>query len=124
MIPFNEYQQWKRTENLALECFNKLYDIGINPESYVQWIYTENFDVNENQIAKYINNGTAIINTSIGISTINSPFKENITTMVKSKAIKVSGEMVGMNLLLYQSSPFNFTKINRLKIPITNGSPK
>ena len=55
MIPFNEYQQWKRTENLALECFNKLYDIGINPESYVQWIYTENFDVNENQIAKYIN---------------------------------------------------------------------
>jgi len=55
MIPFNEYQQWKRTENLALECFNKLYDIGINPESYVQWIYSENFDVNENQIAKYIN---------------------------------------------------------------------
>jgi hypothetical protein len=38
-----------------LECFNKLYDIGINPESYVQWIYSENFDVNENQIAKYIN---------------------------------------------------------------------
>lgn len=55
MIPFNEYQQWKRTENLALECFNKLYDIGINPESYVQWIYSENFNVNENQIAKYIN---------------------------------------------------------------------
>ena len=53
MIPFNEYQQWKRTENLALECFNKLYDIGINPESYVQWIYSEDFNVNENQIAKY-----------------------------------------------------------------------
>ena len=55
MIPFNEYQQWKRTEKLALECFNKLYDIGINPESYVQWIYSEDFNVNENQIAKYIN---------------------------------------------------------------------
>ena len=60
----------------------------------------------------------------MGISTINSPFKENITTMVNNKAINVNGDMVGMNFLLYHASPFNFTKINLLKIPKTNGIPK
>ena len=66
----------------------------------------------------------AITKTSIGISTISSPFKENITIMVNSNAISVSGEMVGINLLVYQSSPLSFTNIKRDKIPSTNGMPK
>ena len=35
--------------------------------------------------------------TSSGMVTINSPFKLNITTIVKSNAISVSGLMRGMN---------------------------
>ena len=62
--------------------------------------------------------------TSIGISTINSPFSENITTIVNNRAIKVIGEIVGMNFFVYHSSPFNFTKISLLNIPITNGIPR
>ena len=45
----------------------------------------------------------AIIRTSIGISTINSPFNENIITIVNKSAINVKGEIVGMNFLLYHS---------------------
>ena len=49
---------------------------------------------------KYTKSGMAIIRTSIGISTINTPFNENITTMLNSNAIKVIGEMVGINLFV------------------------
>jgi len=45
---------------------------------------------------KYISKGIAIITTSIGISTMSSPFNENITTIVNSKAMSVSGEIFGM----------------------------
>lgn len=38
---------------------------------------------------------------SIGICTINSPLKENITTIIDKRAISVLGEMAGMNLLWY-----------------------
>ena len=73
---------------------------------------------------KYSSNGIEISNTSIGISTINSPFSENITTIVNNKAIKVMGEILGINTLLYHSSPLSLTKKNLLKIPIRNGMPK
>src|SRR5690606_19145588 len=53
-----------------------------------------------NIIEKYKSKGTAIINTSKGISTINSPFKENIMIIVNSKAIKVIGEILGINFLI------------------------
>ena len=36
----------------------------------------------------------------MGIATINSPFKENITTIVNKSAINVIGEIVGINVLL------------------------
>ena len=64
------------------------------------------------------------MSTSIGISTMSSPFRENITTIVNNKAINVKGEIAGINVLVYQSSPFNFTKTKRDKIPNTNGIPK
>ena len=66
----------------------------------------------------------AINTTSIGISTISAPFNENIITMVNNKAIKVNGEIAGINLFAYQSAPFSFTKIKRLKMPNKNGIPK
>ena len=66
----------------------------------------------------------AINSTSIGISTISAPFNENIITMVNKKAIKVNGEIEGINLFAYQSVPFSFTKIKRLNKPNKNGIPK
>ena len=60
----------------------------------------------------------------MGISTINSPFNENIITIVNRSATNVSGDILGINLSLYQSSPFNLTKIYLLKIPSKNGMPK
>ena len=68
--------------------------------------------------------GIEINKTSIGISTISSPFKENINTIVNNNAINVNGEILGINISLYQVSPFNFIRINRVKIPIRNGIPK
>ena len=65
--------------------------------------------------------GTAIIKISIGIFTINSPFNENMTTIVNNNAIKVIGEIVGMNFLVYHSSPFAFTNINLLNKPAKKG---
>ena len=39
----------------------------------------------------------AILKTSIGMDTIISPFKLNMTTIVNNKAIKVIGETKGIN---------------------------
>lgn len=44
--------------------------------------------------------------------------------MVNNKAIKVSGEMLGMNFSVYHFSPLRFTNITLLKIPSKNGNPK
>ena len=48
-------------------------------------------------MAKKITRGKAIRSTSSGKSTIISPFKLNITTIVNNKAIKVMGETKGIN---------------------------
>ena len=55
---------------------------------------------------------------------MSSPFKENINIIVNNNAISVNGEILGINFSLYQVSPFIFTRINRVKIPIKNGIPK
>jgi hypothetical protein len=47
--------------------------------------------------------------TSKGISTINSPFKENMTKIVNSKATNVVGKIGGINFSAYQVSPFALT---------------
>ena len=65
----------------------------------------------------------ATLITSKGSSKILSPFRLNINTIVKSKAYKVIGEITGMNFLLYQSIPFDFTKKCLLKNPAKNGIP-
>ena len=52
----------------------------------------------------------AMIKTSFGISTISSPFKENITAIVNNKAINVMGEMRGKNFSVYQVSPLELIK--------------
>ncbi len=44
--------------------------------------------------------------------------------MVNNKATSVMGEILGKNTVLYHSSPFAFTRINRLNIPNTKGIPK
>lgn len=54
--------------------------------------------------------GRATFTTSKGNSKILSPFRLNINTMVKSKANKVIGEMVGINFLLNHSRPFERIK--------------
>ncbi len=47
--------------------------------------------------------GIAILTTSMGSSTIYSPLSENMTNMVKSKAINVIGLILGMNSFSYHS---------------------
>ena len=66
----------------------------------------------------------AIKATSKGIFKIISPLSENIIKMVNSREFKVIGEIKGKNLLLYQSSPFAFTKISLLKNPNKKGIPR
>ncbi|MNC96604.1 hypothetical protein D3C83_140200 [compost metagenome] len=53
-----------------------------------------------------------------------SPFNENITTIVKSKAIRVIGLILGMNFFSYHSFDFNFSATNRVNIPARNGIPR
>jgi hypothetical protein len=47
-------------------------------------------------IRKYTNSGIAMSTTSNGMLMIYSPLRENITMIVKSKAINVSGEILGI----------------------------
>ena len=62
--------------------------------------------------------------TSNGSRIINSPFNENITYIVKSKATSVKGLIFGMNFLLYHSLFLIFINENRVIIPAKNGMPK
>ena len=65
-----------------------------------------------------------MIKTSIGILTINSPFNENIITIVNNRATRVIGEIVGINISVYHFSPFILTRNNLLNKPNKNGIPK
>jgi len=53
-----------------------------------------------------------------------SPFSENITMIVKSKAIKVTGLILGINFLSYQTLLLIRIRLNRLTIPAMNGMPR
>ena len=53
-----------------------------------------------------------------------SPLSENITTMVKSRATSVMGEIRGMKTFRYHSSPFSARSPKRLAIPAMNGMPR
>ena len=68
--------------------------------------------------------GTAILMTSIGILTIYSPFKENMTKIVNSNAIKVIGLILGINFFSYHSLPFNFSIENLVIMPPKKGIPR
>ena len=66
----------------------------------------------------------AIRMTSRGREIINSPFRENITKIVKSKNINERGAIRGMKRLSYQSLPLSRMPILRVLIPATNGIPR
>ena len=66
--------------------------------------------------------GKAIRSTSIGSSTIASPFNADITTMVSSNAINVIGPMRGRKTVSYQSRPLALTSTVRVRKPAANGN--
>jgi len=66
----------------------------------------------------------AIRTTSSGRRTIYSPFKENMITMVNSKAIKVSGLILGTNFSSYHSRPFAGSRKNLVRKPAVKGMPR
>ena len=74
--------------------------------------------------AKYMDSGMAILTTSSGTSTIYSPFSENITIMVKSRAMRVIGEIRGMNLFSYQLFPLDLTNVYLVIMPAMKGMPR
>ncbi len=68
--------------------------------------------------------GTAIRRTSSGSATILPPWVENITTMVKSRAMSVIGDIFGMNRSWYHSFDFTRRRANRVTNPAINGMPR
>ncbi len=66
----------------------------------------------------------AIRTTSNGSATMLPPCVENITTMVRSRAIRVIGEIFGMNRLWYHSFDFTRRSANRVRNPAMNGMPR
>ena len=62
--------------------------------------------------------------TSKGSATIYSPFKENMTTMVKSKAISVIGLILGMNFSWYHCFPLALISVKRVMTPAIKGMPR
>ena len=52
------------------------------------------------------------------------PWIENITTIVNSRAISVSGLMAGMNVARTTPGPPPSTSANRVSIPARNGMPR
>ncbi len=62
--------------------------------------------------------------TSNGNCTIISPFRENITTMVNSKAIKVIGLIFGMNFFSYHWRPLAFSMREAGEHPGDEGMPR
>ncbi len=66
----------------------------------------------------------AMRSTSSGISTIRSPLRLNMTKIVNSRAISVSGLMRGMNFCSYQSRPLVLSPMKRVSMPAMNGMPR
>lgn len=62
MISFNEYQQSKRTNILATECFNMLCDVGIDPNNFLEWLSKQDYQVDDVEIAKFITNNSSSLN--------------------------------------------------------------
>ena len=62
--------------------------------------------------------------TSSGSVMIRLPFRLNITTMVKSSAVSVSGEISGTKRELYFSFPTSFTPISLVNAPAMQGMPR
>ena len=62
--------------------------------------------------------------TSSGKPTMYSPFSENITTIVKRRAIRVSGLTRGMKLCSYHSRPRARTSAARVAKPARQGTPR
>src|SRR5665811_1984855 len=77
-----------------------------------------------NIMMKYKSSGTAILNTSMGSFTMYSPFKENMTIMVKSSPINAVGPSFFINTLSYQSFPLFFTRTDRVIMPAIKGIPR
>ena len=68
--------------------------------------------------------GIAIRITSIGIFTMYSPLRENITTMVNNNAMSVKGLILGTNLVSYHCLLLILISIKRVKNPDINGIPR
>ena len=62
--------------------------------------------------------------TSSGSRTIASPLIENITTIVNSRKIRVSGLIFGTKCSRYQALPLSSTRIFQVANPATNGTPR
>jgi hypothetical protein len=65
--------------------------------------------INKKQQCKVDKQRFAMMTTSKGIPIINSPFKENMTKIINSKATNVVGEIAGINFSDYEVSPFALT---------------
>jgi len=68
--------------------------------------------------------GIATRMTSKGNWTMYSPFKENITSIVKSRATRVMGLIRGMNFSSYHVRPLVFRPTNLEIIPAMKGIPR
>jgi hypothetical protein len=66
----------------------------------------------------------AIRTTSRGSVMIYSPFNENMTTMVKRRAMRVMGLILGTNTVSYHSFPFHGMSVKRVIIPPKKGMPR
>ena len=53
-----------------------------------------------------------------------SPFRENMTRMVKSRAIKVIGLILGMNFCSYHSRPNVYKPMSLERTPAMKGIPR
>ncbi|OPY13990.1 MAG: hypothetical protein A4E69_01412 [Syntrophus sp. PtaB.Bin138] len=62
--------------------------------------------------------------TSMGSSTMYSPFRENMTRMVKRRAIRVMGLILGINFSSYHTCPLIFRPTNREIMPAIKGIPR
>jgi hypothetical protein len=78
----------------------------------------------KNMITKYSKRGTVTRTTSSGNWTMYSPFRGNMTRIVKSKAIRVIGLILGMTFSSYQADPFVFNPMIRVMIPPTKEMPR
>ena len=62
--------------------------------------------------------------TSRGILTMYSPLRENMTTMVKMRATRVMGLILGMKTRSYQARSLSLMRVNRVRMPAMKGMPR